>query len=75
MVIKTATSTVDRQLKGHAIFCVTFNIFVCIRVIETITLSISTLLWPRITMVIYVGDINTAALRVVFNFKVTRYFA
>ena len=71
-IIKTVTSTVDRQLQGHAQFCVTFNIFVCIRVIETISVSISTLLRPRIKMVIYV--INTATLGVVFKFKVTHYF-
>ena len=43
-IIKPATSTVDRQIQGYAQFCVTFNIFVSIRVIETISVYISPLL-------------------------------
>ena len=64
--------TVDFQIQGHALFCVTFHISGWIRAIGKISVSISTYSRSRITIVIY------SSLKyqlVTFKFKVTRYFA
>ena len=51
-ITNTAISSVDLQIQGHKLFCVIFYIFVYLCAIGENSMSISTYLRSRITMMI-----------------------
>ena len=70
-ITNTAIITVDLQIKGHALFCVTFHISGWVRAIREISVFIPTYLRFRNTLDIII----TAILPVEFEFKGTCFYA